>query len=616
METSGELRPVPTMSGNSSESTVLDLARVTFAREPERPLYAFLDGRGRETSRLTYGEFCRAAASVGRFLVEEIGMKPRSPGREGDRAVLVYPPSLDFAVAFVGCIYAGLVPVPIAPPNPFRLRQGLGGLESVVEGSGSHVVLTNGEYLRGKRLAAGKNLLTARGTAWSRLPWQRTDKVEPAAANDIPPPHPAGPDDVAFLQYTSGSTSAPKGVMISHGNIMHQLRTNAADLGLDGASRSVLWVPHFHDFCLVSGLLSAFFGNGLLYLLSPLTFLRRPSVWFEVMTRVAATHTAAPDFAYRLALRRTSEEERKTYDLGSLQVMMSAAEPIRPSTVDSFLAAFAHSNLAPEAFCPAYGLAEHTVGISVSGKHRLRLDRELLEHRQQVRELGAEDLDEAVTLIGCGKPSDQVEVRIVDPETGQPVPEGGVGEIWVDSPSKALGYWGLSELSAEVFEARLEGEERRFLRTGDLGFLAAGEVFVTGRLKDLIIVRGRNIFPQDLEETAAGCSPHIRPGRVVAFAVEAAGDSELRERVVVIAEVGSDRLPKTELAAVARSVRTRLHGEHQVSCYEVLVTRPGEILKTTSGKLQRQACRLAYQEGRLRQRALWVETVIAPEGAA
>lgn len=603
-------------SDSSPRSTVLDLARDIYAGEPDRPLYAFLDGHGRETSRMTYGEFYRAAARVGRFLTEEVGLEPRGAGKEGDRAVLVFPPSLDFAVAFVGCIYAGLIPVPVAPPNPFRLRQGLSGLESVIEGSGSRVVLSNGEYLRGKRLAAGKNLLITRGTAWSRLPWHRTDNLPADDEGAIPPPHPAGPGDVSFLQYTSGSTSAPKGVMISHGNIMHQLSTNAADLGLDKESRAVLWVPHFHDFCLVSGILSAFYGNGLLYLLSPLTFLRRPSVWFEVMSRVAATHTAAPDFAYRLALRRTTVAERKTYDLGSLRVMMSAAEPIRPSTVDPFLEAFADSGLRPEAFCPAYGLAEHTVGISVAGTHRLRLDRQSLEHDREVRVLGPEDLQEGVTLLGCGKPPAEVVVRVVDPETLQVVPPGGVGEIWVDSPSKALGYWALPELSSEVFDTPLEGEDRRFLRTGDLGFLADGEVFVTGRLKDLIIVRGRNIFPQDLEETAAGCSPHIRPGRVVAFAVEASGDSELRERVVVVAEVGSDRLPKTELAVVARSIRTRLHGEHQVACYEVLVTRPGEILKTTSGKLQRQACRLAYQEGRLRPRSLWIETVIAPTGTA
>jgi acyl-CoA synthetase (AMP-forming)/AMP-acid ligase II len=591
---------------SNSISTFFDQVRFQHAADPLRPLYSFVDKEGRETSRLNYSEFCTAALRVARFLTQDLGLRPTSREGAGDRVLLVYPPGMDFVVSFVGCIFAGLLPVPLPPPNPFRLRGSLEEFEAVAAGSGSRLVLTNGEYLRARRLAAAKNLLTGRTTAWHKLPWHRTDKLkETEVPFELPD---ARPEDTAFLQYTSGSTSAPKGVMISHRNILHQLRINGVELEIDAESCAVLWVPHFHDFCLVSGILSALFGNGMVVLLSPLSFLRRPAIWFDVMTRVKATHTAAPDFAYRLAVRKTTEEQRKEWDLRSLRVVMSAAEPIRPSTVDGFLSAFAACGLAPSAFCPAYGLAEHTVGVSVRGQERLRLNRRRLEE-EGVAEMVDSDKkseEDSLTFIGCGPPSEGVTVRIVDPTSGTLLGENRMGEIWVDSPSKAEGYWDLPKLSREVFQAPLG--EGQFLRTGDLGFLLKGEVFVTGRLKDLIIVRGRNIYPQDLEECAADASPQIRPGRVVAFAATVhKAEGEQGEWVVVVVEVKSEKMPSSELAEVAKAVRRRLKGEHQVSCDEILIARPGEILKTTSGKLRRRACRLAWEEGGLRRRALLVD---------
>jgi len=590
----------------NSTSTFFDQVGEQHAADPHRPLYAFVDKEGRETSRLNYGELCAAAFRVAHFLTQDLGLRPTSTKRAGDRVLLVYPPGMDFVVSFVGCLFARLLPVPLPPPNPFRLRHSLEEFEAVAAGSGSRVVLTNGEYLRARRLAAAKNLLTGRGTAWHKLPWHRTDNLKNTEVSFGLPA--ARPQDIAFLQYTSGSTSAPKGVMISHRNILHQLSSNGCELGLDAHSRSVLWVPHFHDFCLVSGILSALFGHGMLALLSPLSFLRRPAIWFDVMTRMAATHTAAPDFAYRLALRKSTAEQRRKWDLRSLRVAMSAAEPIRATTVDGFLSAFAESGLEPQAFCPAYGLAEHTVGVSVGGRQRLHLDRKRLEEEGLAVPVdGSENSgEETLTFIGCGPPSEGVTVRIVDPASGAPRGENKMGEIWVDSPSKAEGYWDLPEVSREVFQAPLDKGE--FLRTGDLGFLFEGELFVTGRLKDLIIVRGRNIYPQDLEESATDASLRIRPGRAVAFAATVHDTKgEQGEWVVVVVEVKSEKLPSAELAEVARAVRRRLKGEHQVLCDEILIARPGEILKTTSGKLRRRACRLAWEEGGIRRRALFVD---------
>ena len=534
-------------------------------------------------------------------LVGELGFAP------GERVLLVYPPSPEFVVAFVGCLTAGLVPVPVAPPNPFKLDSELKTFEAVAGDSGSVAVLTSKSYQRAKRLAAAKDLFTRRGGAWANLPWHLTDLRSDGTASDVSATTPRlpGPDETAFLQYTSGSTSNPKGVMISHGNITHQLRINADDLDLGGDSRAVFWVPHFHDFCLVSGILSALNGHALLYLMSPITFLRRPHLWFEVMSRVGATHTAAPDFAYRLAVRKTTPEQRQRWDLSSLTVAMSAAEPVRQTTVDDFIRAFATSGFSADAFCPAYGLAEHTVGVSVGGRRRLQVDRTQLEGQGKITVAGeGTPENDVLTLFGCGPPSAEVEVRIVDPETHRALGDGEIGEIWVDSPSKALGYYGLPELSDEVFRARLvdEPDELEYLRTGDLGFVFEGEVFITGRLKDLIILRGRNVYPQDLEESVFSAHPLIRQGRAVAFSVPGSASSnghEERERIAVMLEVGAKKPSPLELDEVVADVRTRVQREHGISCDLVLVAPPGEILKTTSGKLRRQACRQAYLDGEL-----------------
>ena len=599
----------------AAEDTVLDRFRRHLPDRAERDLYVFVDDKGNDAARLTYRAFADATDRLAAHLTTALGL------RRGDRVLLVYPPSPDFVIAFVGCLAAGIVPVPLAPPNPFQLTRDLRAFESIAASSGSVAALTNGAYLRAKRLAAAKDLFVRRQGAWSTLPWYRSDRLD--SGSPAPPAHVPRPDETAFLQYTSGSTSSPKGVMISHANILHQVAINAADLGLTDTSKAVLWVPHFHDFCLVSGILSALYGNAVLYLMSPITFLRRPHLWFDVMSRVRATHTAAPDFAYRLAVRKTTAEQRRRWDLSALEVAMSAAEPIRPSTVDAFVEDFAVAGFDRRAFCPAYGLAEHTVGVSVAGRRRLQVDRSLLEVERRVVAVddGAAD---ALTLFGCGRPSAGVDVRIVDPETARELEAGRIGEIWVDSPSKALGYFGLEELSRRAFRARLaepDGDhaEDGYLRTGDLGFLHDGEVFVTGRLKDLIILRGRNLYPQDLEESVFSSHPLIRPGRAAAFSVPAARRidpaSQEREQIVVLTEAHSKRVAEPQLDDISRAVRARVQREHGISCDAILIAPPGEILKTTSGKVRRQACRAAYLNGTLDGRLLRVDVKPKPRAA-
>jgi acyl-CoA synthetase (AMP-forming)/AMP-acid ligase II len=404
------------------------------------------------------------------------------------------------------------------------------------------------------------------------------------------------------LQYTSGSTSAPKGVIITHGNLINETRCNARDLGLGADTRCVSWLPQYHDFGLISVIISSTVGNGHTFLLSPLTFLRRPHLWFEVMSRVRATHTAAPNFAYELAVRKTTPRQRAGWDLSSMRVFMSAAEPIRPSTMDKFYAAFAASGVAKDTFYPAYGLAEHTVSVSMGGTAVLTLDRRALE-RGEVR-IARADGDrgsdgpgpvDGLGIFGCGritKPG--ATARVIDPETRRPTPSGRIGEIWVNSNTKAAGYYGLDAETEAVFRATVaeDDDPTEYLRTGDLGFFHDGELFITGRVKDVIIVNGRNFHPEDLENSLRERTAAIRPGGLAAFSVPA--DDDEPERLIVFAESKEKKPGAVRCREIAEAIRHQLLADHRVAVRTVVVGRPGLVRKTTSGKVRRSACRQAY----------------------
>ncbi len=553
-------------------------------------LYTFVDQDGRDQASLTVGQLFEAASEVAGFLRTDAGLAA------GDRALLVYTPSLDFARAFIGCLLARVVPVPVTPPNPYNLERDLPALGAIARSARARAVLTDSDFAGLKMFVDGRPDLE-----FPPLPWHTTSGLRHAPITSIDLP---APSDVAFVQYTSGSTSTPRGVLITHGNVTHQLELNAKELGMGNGTPAVMWVPHYHDFGLISGLLSALSGNVTLWWMSPLTFVQRPHLWFDVMSRVKATHTAAPNFAYELAARKTTEEQRKSWDLSSVRVIMSAAEPIRLGTVRAFLAAFEASRLDPRAFCPAYGLAEHSVGVSVFGRTIARLDREALERDGEVRVASA--FGPGVEYVGCGSPSVGVDVRIVDPETCVERGKGRVGEIWVDSPSKAAGYDGLEEETRAMFQARLANDESGagYLRTGDLGFVHDGEIFVCGRIKDTLIVRGRNIHPQDVEESVREAHSAIRLGGIAAFAV--AGDAEVGDRIALLVELKERSVEPALAEAVAAAVRERVLADHAQRCELVILAKPGTVLKTSSGKLRRRACRLAYEKGELAKSVLFV----------
>ena len=579
-------------SVHTSSSPVLLSFRRACASQPEQTVFTFYDETGKEERTLTRGALARSAGAIARSLREKHGLEP------GDHVLLVYPPSLEFVEALVGCMAAGVVPVPVYPPNPFRLAHDLPVFRSLAADCGARLALTTGRYDRARVVGALAGRLGRDSAGWPELTWVRTDR---RAADGLEPAHwhlPTDRDDPAFIQYTSGSTSAPKGVVITHGNLAHELAANAADLGMGPQVRGVFWVPQYHDLGLISVILSTVAGNGAVHLFSPHSFLQRPALWFEIMSRVRATHTAAPNFAFDFAARRTTPAERAAWDLSTLRVVMSAAEPVRAATMDAFFAAFDGTGLRPEAFYPSYGLAEHTVSVSMGGGRRMRLGRAALEDGR-VAELAPEDAAEGSVHVSCGRiTKSDARVRIIDPETRRPCPADRVGEIWVDSPSKALGYHNLPDQSRETFRAQVsdEPDSAQYLRTGDLGFLHDGELFVTGRCKDLIIIRGRNLYPLDVEDSVRDCHPLIRPGGIAAFAVTDPDDPAGGDRLVVFAETRRDRLTEQELQELCEAIRARVYTDHQLPCDAIAVGKQGLVRKTTSGKVRRRACAQAFAD--------------------
>ena len=554
--------------------TLVDLVHRRAQGHGDRLAYLFLENGEEEGGRLTYAELDRRARAL--------AVRLRDAGLEGQRALMLYPPGLDFVIAFLGCLYAGVVAVPAYPPAS---KRHLPRLRSIVVDSEPTVALTvEGQMARLRRAAATLDQLAG-------LSWWATDAFDTEPAGDVDWQRPAiDGDTLAFLQYTSGSTADPKGVRVAHRNLLHNEAVIERGFGNTADDLIVGWLPLYHDMGLIGNLLQPLWlGTGCVFM-APVAFLQKPHRWLAAISKYGGTVSGGPNFAYELCVQRINEEQRRGLDLSSWRLAFSGAEPVRAETLERFARTFAPQGFRSSAFFPCYGMAETTLMTTGGPPGRepvvWQVDAAALE---QGRAESAEGEDaKQRPLVGCGGVGQDLDVAVVDPASHERLDGGRIGEIWVSGPSVAEGYWQRAEASRETFEARLVGDATPWLRTGDLGVLEDGELFVTGRLKDLVILRGRNHYPQDLELTAQRAHPSLRLDSGAAFAVEVAGE----ERLVIVHEV--ERRPSDPPELMVDAIRRAVSEEHEVQVYDVVLIRVGTLPKTSSGKIQRARCRQEY----------------------
>jgi acyl-CoA synthetase (AMP-forming)/AMP-acid ligase II len=546
---------------------------------PEQPaLVHWRDSDQREQDQsLTYAELDRAARSRAAWL--QVHHRP------GDRALLLHPPGLEFVKTFLGCLYAGVVPVPAPPPSPDRAQ--LDRTAGIAVDAGVSVVLTTSplaETVR-ERLADGR--------VPSRPPVVTSDRdsLGDPAAWTVPR---LRPDATAFLQYTSGSASDPKGVMVSHRNLSHHQAEIQRRLSTGPDLVVVGWLPHFHDMGLIGQLLHPIFVGGSCVFMAPTTFLRRPVRWLEAITRHRGTMTVAPDFAYDLCARTIPDRQLTGLHLSSLRCALNGAEPVRATTLDKFSRRFEPVGFRPAAFSPCYGMAEVTLMAAAQGSDaaatRYPADPDALEHD----EIRPGPSGRSTDLVGCGK-AINLTLRIVDPRHRTRLEPGRIGEIWINGQSVAAGYWNRPDLTAQLFQAYTADGEGPYLRTGDLGALLGDELFVTGRLKDVLISHGRNLYPQDIERIVGEIHPALGAGVGAAFPV-----SDEREHMVIVHEVKKVLLGGAELAELAARIRVTVARSLDVPAPSVVLTNRGAVRRTTSGKVQRQLMRTLFLADRLK----------------
>lgn len=601
----------------ASTSNLISLLQYRAVNQPQHKAYTFLRNGETELINLTYQDLDLEA--------KNLAAKLQSLKFTGERALLLYPPGIEFISAFFGCLYAGVIPVPLYPP---KRNPNLSRLQLIMLNAEAKLALTTQSILENieKHFVSTPDL--------AELTWLTTDNGQENLANQWCFPQIVS-DSTAFLQYTSGSTGNPKGVMVTHDNLLHNETMIHQAFGHTHQSSVVGWLPVFHDMGLIGNILQPLYLGIPCILMSPVDFLQKPYRWLKAISDYRATTSGGPNFAYDLCVNKITPEQIETLDLSRWEVAFTGAEPIRAETLDAFANKFAPCGFRKEAFYPCYGMAEATLfitgGIKSQAPNLKTVDEEALRDNRVIEVTSEQPKNR--TLVGCGKEWLGQTVKIVDPETLTECNNNQVGEIWVSGDSVAQGYWQQPEKTQETFRAYLaDSQVGPFLRTGDLGFLSPeGELFVTGRLKDVIIIRGRNHYPQDIEHTVEHSHQGLIRHRSAAFTVQVNGT----EKLVVVAELerryhqrrqqssvvppqqerrkfGDRRQPDSldpgfdvKLSnppifdEIVRNIKMSVSKHHGLQVHRVLLLRIGTIPKTSSGKIQRYACRQGFLDNTL-----------------
>jgi len=564
-----------------SGETLVDVLRERAIQQPDRLAYSFLPNGETEEARFTYAELDLRARAIGAWL--------SSISAAGDRVLLLSSSGPEFVSALFGCLYRGAIAVPAYPLDPARISRTVSRLQRILKDAEPVVALTTGNTL-----GFVEDLVRIHPDL-GRVRWMATESIPLELAEDWKRPA-IRADLLAILQYTSGSLAAPKGVMVSHRNILENGRMVQGEHGYSENNTFVGWIPLAHDWGLINNVFQPLYSGAPSVLMPPEVFLQKPVRWLRTISRHKNVTSGGPGFAYELCVRKIPPEEREGLNLENWICAGVGASPVRPATLDRFTAGFRDCGFRGQAFYNGYGLAEATLLVSESEKSKepriLRVQRTALE-RNDVVVYPPENVP-ANYLVSCGKAPSGERIVIVDAQSCTASPPGRVGEIWVSGPNITQGYWNNPSETDETFRAFLKDSgDGPFLRTGDLGFLHEGELFVTGRLKDLIIIRGRNLYPEDVEQIVERCHKGLRPGCTVAFSVQ----DEFDERLVIVQEVRASY--QTDFVDIIKAIRQAVLREHEVVAHTIVLVKERSIPKTSSGKLQRPACRSAFLSGSL-----------------
>ncbi|MFZ5519564.1 MAG: beta-ketoacyl synthase N-terminal-like domain-containing protein [Candidatus Zhuqueibacterota bacterium] len=614
---------------NFEPTTLVELLRWRAKNFPNERAYTYLRDGEMDEFHMTYAELDQQARKIGAWL--------QSKGAKGERALLIYPPGMEYVLAFFGCLYAGAIAVPAYPPDPTRLNRTLPRLQAIATDAKASIALTTDSILSMmkimklgskvtdslekvpflKKFGSSLNSFIAQRSAIAHakdlgeINWLSTEDIDKNFADKWVDPR-IDKDTLSFFQYTSGSTGLPRGVMLTHENLLYNSALIYEGMGYTPDSEGVIWLPIYHDMGLIGGVLQPLYGGVPCTLMSPIAFLQRPLRWLQAISRIKGKKviSGGPNFAYDLCARKITPEQRAKLDLSHWVLAFSGAEPVRPETLDRFTETFKSCGFKKPAFYPCYGLAEATLLVSGGEPEELPVIFEVKSNElknNRVVEAGPQDADKQ-TIVGCGHTRGEQKIVIANPETKTECLPNEVGEIWISGVSVAIGYYSRPEDTKETFQAYLaDSGEGPFLRTGDLGFLKDGELFITGRIKDLIIIRGRNHYPQDIEFTVQSCHEELRPGCNAVFSTDIDGE----ERLVVVQEIRNPK--KLDADEVIGQIRRVVTEAHELQAYAVVLIKPRSIPKTSSGKIQRHATRNEFLQNKLQVVAEWHASGMTPK---